>query len=100
MAEKKVPVHLYEFLEKLIVRGSRGYEPVEKAMRAMKEEDLRAFLEFYESKVRLELQDQSSSSSESEDLLGDSVSRLLAKDKEKEEADSGLLGLVSSLSKD
>ncbi len=52
MARKAIPFKLREFLERQIVRGSRGYESVETVLGQVEEETLRDFLEWYENSVR------------------------------------------------
>lgn len=100
MTLKKIPNEIKEYLERKIVRGSSGYEPMERILSRVSEDDLHWFLEFYEKNLREELLDSGSTTADStdEDLLGSSLQRLL--NNKEEPDDDRLFGLVKNLGKE
>tara|TARA_Y100000589_G_scaffold149277_1_gene142529 strand:- start:1846 stop:2148 length:303 start_codon:yes stop_codon:yes gene_type:complete len=100
MAVKKIPNEIKEYLERKIVRGSRGYEPMERILSKNTDTDLQWFLEFYEKNLREELLEASSVENESgqEDLLGSSLQKIMTN--EEEPAEDKLFGLVKNLGKE
>ena len=100
MAVKKIPNEIKEYLERKIVRGSRGYEPMERILSKNNETDLQWFLEFYEKNLREELLDASSIKDEDqkEDLLSSSLQKIMTNEDDPEE--DKLFGLVKNLGKD
>ena len=100
MPVKKIPNQIKEYLERKIVRGSRGYEPMERILSEISEADLQWFLEFYEKNLREELLDATSTTNDSvsEDLLGSSLQKIMINQEEPEE--DKLFGLVKNIGKD
>ena len=92
MAKKQIPKAFREYIEKQIVRGSRGYETMVKLLKHNSEEDLRWFLEFYETNIRDGLVDETTGSSLSDGALSDSMVKLASDDDAKNAAQEGLLG--------
>lgn len=99
MTLKKIPNQIKEYLERKIVRGSSGYEPMERILAKISEEDLQWFLEFYEKNLRDELIDISGIGDEQgdEDLLGSSLQKLMSTNEDPD--DDKLFGLVKNLGK-
>ncbi|MBW7875210.1 MAG: hypothetical protein H3C47_04365 [Candidatus Cloacimonetes bacterium] len=98
MPRKMIPFHLREFLERQIVRGSRGHEPIEKILSLVSESELRAFLEVYEEKIRDGLADLGSESkTNSRDL--DSVARSVLKP-EVDDSDDRFSRLLASVTRE
>ena len=100
MSVKKIPNEIKEYLERKIVRGSKGYEPMERILSKVNEADLKWFLEFYEKNLREELLDATSVSDDCtvEDLLGSSLQKIMSSSEEPEE--DKLFGLVKNIGKD
>ena len=100
MSVKKIPNEIKEYLERKIVRGSKGYEPMERILSKVNEADLKWFLEFYEKNLREELLDAASVSDDCtvEDLLGSSLQKIMSSNEEPEE--DKLFGLVKNIGKD
>ena len=100
MSVKKIPNEIKEYLERKIVRGSKGYEPMERILSKVNEADLKWFLEFYEKNLREELLDATSVSDDGsvEDLLGSSLQKIMSSNEEPEE--DKLFGLVKNIGKD
>ena len=100
MSVKKIPNEIKEYLERKIVRGSRGYEPMERILSKVCEADIQWFLEFYEQNLREELLDATSSSDDAlaDDLLGSSLQKIMSSNEEPEE--DKLFGLVKNIGKD
>ena len=100
MSVKKIPNEIKEYLERKIVRGSRGYEPMERILSKVNEADLQWFLDFYEKNLREELLDATSINDDSttEDLLGSSLQKIMSNQEEPEE--DKLFGLVKNIVKD
>ena len=100
MSVKKIPNEIKEYLERKIVRGSKGYEPMERILSKVNEADLKWFLEFYEKNLREELLDATSLSDDRsvEDLLGSSLQKIMSSNEEPEE--DKLFGLVKNIGKD
>lgn len=98
MARKEIPTHLKEFLESQIVRGSKGYEALERILNAIPEPDLRTFLEYYEESIRDALVDCTSSDNQSsDDILAVQARRLQKADLEKESSERSLGNLFRDL---
>jgi|GEM_PF-1018828 len=98
MARKVIPSHLREFLESQIVRGSRGYEPMERILKSVSEEDLKSFLEYYEESIRDALVDFTGDEKESpEDIFAAQARKLQEADLEKESSDVTLGNLFRDL---
>ena len=100
MSVKKIPNEIKEYLERKIVRGSKGYEPMERILSKVNEADLKWFLEFYEKNLREELLDATSVSDDGsvDDLLGSSLQKIMSSSEEPEE--DKLFGLVKNIGKD
>ena len=100
MSIKKIPNEIKEYLERKIVRGSKGYEPMERILSKVNEADLKWFLEFYEKNLREELLDATSVSDDGsvDDLLGSSLQKIMSSSEEPEE--DKLFGLVKNIGKD
>ena len=100
MSIKKIPNEIKEYLERKIVRGSRGYEPMERILSKVGEADIQWFLEFYEQNLREELLDATPGSDDSlaDDLLGSSLQKIMSSNEEPEE--DKLFGLVKNIGKD
>ena len=100
MSVKKIPNEIKDYLERKIVRGSKGYEPMERILSKVNEADLKWFLEFYEKNLREELLDATSLSDDGsvEDLLGSSLQKIMSSNEEPEE--DKLFGLVKNIGKD
>ena len=99
MTLKKIPNQIKEYLERKIVRGSSGYEPMERILAKISEDDLQWFLEFYEKNLRDELLDITTMKNEAgeEDLLGSSLQKIMSNSDEPD--DDKLFGLVKNLGK-
>lgn len=83
MARKKIPHAIKEHIERQIVRGSAGYESVEFVLDGCRENQLRAFLEFYEDKVRDNFLDASADDTAGIDVLS-LHGRILKEEKDRE----------------
>lgn len=98
MARKEIPSHIQEFLESQIVRGSRGYEALERILNSVSESDLRAFLEYYEESIRDALVDfRSTENGQSEDIFAMQARKLQQADLEKESSERTLGNLFRDL---
>jgi hypothetical protein len=100
MAKKKIPHAIKEYLERQIVRGSAGYEPVEAVLAGCREENLRGFLEFYEEKVRDGLLDELAEKDAEVDVFS-LHGKLLKEDQDRENSQENKLeGLFRKLAKE
>jgi hypothetical protein len=100
MPVKKIPAQLKEYMEKMIVRGSAGYECVEALLKQNSEEQLVSFLEFYESKMRDTLLDESSSEENDVDIFSRHKAILNQEKNREEEQENKLQSLFQMMARD